>query len=68
MAADLKQLPDTVYRWRKKRLIPPHVWPELIEEAAKREVLITVAQLMSLSPPRRIGRPRKTAPDPEAAA
>lgn len=62
MAADLDQVPDTVYRWRKKGVIPPHVWPELIERAAKREVLLTATQLMNLSAPtKRRGRPRKVA-------
>lgn len=62
MATDLDQLPDTVYRWRKKKRIPVHAWPAVIEKAAKREVLVTAAQLMDLSSaskPR--GRPRKTA-------
>ena len=60
MASELEQLPDTVSRWRKKGRIPVDVWPKIIETAARREILITAAQLMNLNvnaPPR--GRPRK---------
>jgi hypothetical protein len=62
MASDLEQLPDTVFRWRKKGRIPVDVWPKIIEMAARREVLVTATQLMNMNveaPPR--GRPRKTA-------
>ena len=60
MASELEQLPDTVFRWRKKGRIPVDVWPRLIEVAARHEVLITATQLMNFNvdaPPR--GRPRK---------
>lgn len=59
MASDLGELPDTVYRWRKKGRIPAHVWPELIEKAATREHLVTAAQLMKLCVVKRQGRPRR---------
>lgn len=60
MASELEQLPDTVYRWRKRQLIPVHVWPKVIEAAAKREVLITATQLLTLnSAAKPRGRPRK---------
>jgi hypothetical protein len=62
MAFDLKQLPDTVYRWKKRRYIPVDVWPTVIETAAKREVLVTAAQLLHLnSAAKPRGRPRKNA-------
>jgi hypothetical protein len=60
MAQDLNLLPDTVYRWRQKNRIPAHVWPDIIVKAARREVLVTAAQLMDMTGPmRRRPRPRK---------
>jgi len=48
MADDLDEKPDTVKRWRIRRRIPSDVWPRIIEKAARREQLVTAAQLLDL--------------------
>lgn len=60
MAGDIGEIEDTVYRWKRSGRIPERVWPLVIEKAAKRETLVTAAQLMSLNrQPKRRGRKRK---------
>lgn len=62
MAEDLNEKHDTVFRWKLRRRIPEHVWPSVIEKAAKRERLVTAAQLLALNGPMgRRGRPSKEA-------
>lgn len=62
MAAEIDELPDTVYRWQRRGRIPEEAWPKIIEKAAKREKLVTAAQLMNLNGPvGRRGRPRQSA-------
>jgi hypothetical protein len=61
MADDLGEKYDTVKRWRHRGRIPDRAWPQLIEKAARREQLVTAAQLLALNPPSRAGRPRSEA-------
>ena len=51
MAKDLGEKPDTVRKWRARGRIPEAAWGIIIEKAAKREVLITAAQLLALNGP-----------------
>lgn len=51
MASDLDEKYDTVKRWRNRGRIPATVWPKLIEKAARREHLVTAAQLLQLNKP-----------------
>lgn len=56
MAADLGEKYDTVKRWRNRGRIPNRAWPAIIEKAARREQLVTAAQLLALNPPSKAGR------------
>ena len=49
MADDLNEKYDTVKRWRNRRRIPSDAWPQIIEKAARREHLVTAAQLLELN-------------------
>jgi hypothetical protein len=57
MAADLNEKYDTVKRWRNRSRIPSDVWPRIIEKAARKERLVTAAQLLKFNNvPRRVRR------------
>ena len=59
MAADLDQLEDTVYRWRRRGRVPEDIWSRLIEKAALRGKLVAPSDLMRLNGTiKRRGRPR----------
>lgn len=49
MADDLDEKYDTVKRWRNRARIPDRAWPKIIEKAARREHLITAAELLELN-------------------
>lgn len=48
MADDLDQKADTVKHWRLRGRIPSDAWPRIIEKAARKEQLVTAAQLLDL--------------------
>lgn len=57
MADDLNEKYDTVKRWKNRKRIPSDVWPRIIEKAARKEHLVTAAQLLELNNvPRRVRR------------
>lgn len=45
MASAIGQKKDTVYRWMKSGRIPETHWTRIIEAAALRETLVTIADL-----------------------
>jgi len=49
MADDLNEKYDTVKRWRNRSRIPDTAWPKIIEKAARRERLVTAAELLELN-------------------
>lgn len=51
MADDLNEKYDTVLKWKVRGRIPEHAWPHIIEKAAKREHLVTAAQLLQFNAP-----------------
>ncbi len=51
MAKDLNEKYDTVKRWGLRGRIPVTVWPKLIEKAARKEHLVTAAELLRLNKP-----------------
>lgn len=58
MAADIDEKPDTVYRWQLKGRIPETAWASIIEKAARRERLVTIAELHGANrPPKQRGQP-----------
>jgi hypothetical protein len=54
MADELGLPADTVRRWQNRKRIPVSAWPVIIEKAARRDVLITAAQLLTLNRKRKI--------------
>lgn len=58
MAHDLKQLPDTVYRWRKRGRIPEEQWDAVIEAAARCGRHLTATDILAANTPaKQRGRP-----------
>jgi len=51
MAAEIDQKVDTIYHWRRAGRIPEGHWPVVIEKAARRERLITMADLHAANRP-----------------
>lgn len=60
LADDLGIEYDTVLRWRLRGRIPEDSWDAVIHKAARRGILVTVNDLLSLNKPIGLrGRPRK---------
>lgn len=60
MATEIGEEYDTVRRWRSRARIPERAWSKIIEKAARREHLITAANLLDINrEPKRRGRPVK---------
>jgi len=52
MAREIGEKPDTVTKWKGKR-IPSEHWPAVIEAAARKGAAVTAADLLRLNPPRK---------------
>lgn len=58
MAKEIDEKYDTVYRWQLKGRIPETAWAIIIEKAARRERLVTIAELHGANrPPKQRGQP-----------
>lgn len=52
MAEDLGQPYDRVQKWHARRRIPVTAWPRVIEKAARREKLLTMADMAAINLPK----------------
>lgn len=58
LATDIRQKPDTVFRWTKRKRIPEDAWSEVIEAAARRGTVIDASDLLAFNAPmKKRGRP-----------
>lgn len=61
LATALNEKQDTVYRWKRRKRIPDSAWARIIEAAAAKGQVVTVADLHAANRPRAArGRIHKT--------